>query len=67
MNPQVRETEPAQIAVPRNTLPATEINAVYIAKSIAQIKAPASETHDETGPTMLDKRRRRRVRLSSRH
>ena len=67
MNPQVRETEPAQIAVPRNTLPATEINAIYIAKPIAEIEAPAPETHVESGSTMLDKRRRRRARLSRRH
>ena len=67
MNPQVRETEPAQIAVPPNTLPATEINAVYIAKPVVEIKAPAPETQEESGATMLDKRRRRRARLSRRH
>lgn len=67
MNPQVRETEPAQIAVPRNTLPATEINAVYIAKSVVEMKAPAPEMTEEPGPSMLDKRRRRRARLSGRH
>ena len=67
MNPQVRETEPAQIAVPRNTLPATEINAVYIAKPVVEIKAPAPEITEETGPNLLDKRRRRRARLSGRH
>ena len=67
MNPQVRETEPAQIAVPRNTLPATEINAIYIAKPVVEIKAPTPEAHEETGSSMLDKRRRRRARLSGRH
>ncbi|MEL6666578.1 MAG: hypothetical protein AAFQ24_10600 [Pseudomonadota bacterium] len=67
MNPQVRETEPAQIAVPRNTLPATEINAIYIATPVAQIEAPAAHPQDEPGASMLDKRRRRRARLSRRH
>ncbi|MHA7856484.1 MAG: hypothetical protein ACX94D_00250 [Henriciella sp.] len=67
MNPQVRETETAQIAVPRNTLPATEINAIYIAKPVVEIKAPAPEIQEETGTSMLDKRRRRRARLSNRH
>ena len=67
MNPQVRETETAQIAVPRNTLPATEINAIYIAKPVVEIKAPAPEIQEETGTSMLDKRRRLRARLSNRH
>ncbi|MFN3212252.1 MAG: hypothetical protein ACE37M_04045 [Henriciella sp.] len=67
MNPQVREIEPAQIAVPRNTLETAQINAIQIAKSVVEIKAPAPETQEETGTSMLDKRRRRRARMSNRH
>ncbi|MEO1303757.1 MAG: hypothetical protein AAFV37_02185 [Pseudomonadota bacterium] len=68
MNPQVRETEQAQIAGPRTTLEATPVNALQIAKpAIVEIKAPAPEVQEETGPSMLDKRRRRRARLSNRH
>ena len=67
MNPQVRETEPAQIAVPRNTLETPQINVIQIAKSVVEIKAPAPEALEETGPSMLDKRRRRRARMSNRH
>lgn len=67
MNPQVRETEPAQIAVPRNTLETPQINVIQIAKSVVEIKAPAPEVQEETGPSMLDKRRRRRARMSNRH
>ena len=43
MNPQVRETEQAQIAGPRTTPETTEVNAVYIAKPVVEIKAPAPE------------------------
>jgi hypothetical protein len=67
MNPQVRETESTQIAVPRNTLETPRINVIQIAKSVVEIKAPAPETQEETGPSMLDKRRRRRARMSNRH
>ena len=67
MNPQVREIEPAQIAVPRNTLETPQINVIQIAKSVVEIKAPAPEVQEETGPSMLDKRRRRRARMSNRH
>lgn len=67
MNPQVRETEQAQIAGPRTTPETTEVNAVYIAKPVVEIKAPAPEVKEEQGPSMLDKRRRRRARLSNRH
>ena len=67
MNPQVRETEPTQIAGPRNTLETRSINAIFIAEPVTQIKAPASDTHEAQGSNMLDKRRRRRARLSNRH
>lgn len=68
MNPQVRETEQAHIAGPRTTLEATPVNALQIAKpAIVEIKAPAPEVKEETGPSMLDKRRRRRARMSNRH
>ena len=67
MTPQVRETEQTQIAGPRTTPETTQINALYIAKPAVVIKAPAPEVQEETGPSMLDKRRRRRARLSNRH
>jgi len=67
MTPQVRETEQTPIAVPSTTLEATPVNATQMAKPIAVIKAPAPEAIEETGPSMLDKRRRRRARLSNRH
>lgn len=67
MNPQVRETEQTHIAVPRTTLETTDVNAVFIAKPVVEIKAPAPEITEDTGPSMLDKRRRRRARMSSRH
>ena len=67
MNPQVRDTETTQIAGPRTTLETPQVNAVYIAKPVVEIKAPAPEFEEEQGPSMLDKRRRRRARLSNRH
>ncbi|MCR9270264.1 MAG: hypothetical protein ACX94B_15135 [Henriciella sp.] len=67
MNPQVRETETTQVAVPRTTLETVPVNAVQIAKPAVEIKAPAPAHQEETGPSMLDKRRRRRARLSNRH
>lgn len=67
MNPQVRETEQAHIAGPRTTLETPEVNAVYIARPVVEIKAPAPEIKEEPGPSMLDKRRRRRARMSNRH
>lgn len=68
MTPQVRETEQTQIAGPRTTpQETTPVNALYIAKPVVEIKAPAPEHTEENGPSMLDKRRRRRARLSNRH
>ena len=67
MTPQVRETEQTPIAVPSTPLQATPVNAVQMAKPVAVIQAPAPEAIEETGPSMLDKRRRRRARLSNRH
>ena len=67
MNPQVRDTEQTQIAGPRTTPETAPINALYIAKPAVVIKAPAPEITEESGPSMLDKRRRRRARLSNRH
>ena len=67
MNPQVRDTEHTHIAGPRTTLETPQVNAVYIAKPVVEIKAPALEIKEEQGPSMLDKRRRRRARLSNRH
>ena len=67
MNPQVRATQTSQVAVPRTSLETPEINAVYIAKPVVEIKAPSPEVAEESGPSMLDKRRRRRARMSNRH
>lgn len=67
MTPQVRETETTPIAVPSTPLKANPVNATQMAKPIAVIKAPAPAETEETGPSMLDKRRRRRARLSGRH
>ena len=67
MNPQVRAPQTPQVAGPRNTPETPQVNAVYIAKPVVEIKAPAPEIKEETGPSMLDKRRRRRARLSNRH
>ncbi|MEM9570681.1 MAG: hypothetical protein AAF996_04390 [Pseudomonadota bacterium] len=67
MNPQVREIEQTPIAVP-STIPTTApVNALKIAKPVIEIKAPAPEVKEESGISMLDKRRRRRARLSNRH
>ena len=67
MNPQVRATETPQVAGPRTTLETPQVNAIYIAKPVVEIKAPAPEVKEETGPSILDKRRRRRARMSNRH
>lgn len=67
MNPQVRAMQPSHAAAPRTSLETPEINAVYIAKPVVEIKAPSPEVTEEPGPSMLDKRRRRRARLSNRH
>lgn len=67
MNPQVRAPQPPQVAGPRTTPETSQVNAIYIAKPVVEIKAPAPETKEERGPSMLDKRRRRRARLSNRH
>jgi|GEM_PF-6599616 len=67
MTPQVRETEQTPIAVPSTTPETTLVNALHIAKPVVEIKAPAPEQTVDQGPSMLDKRRRRRARLSNRH
>jgi len=67
MTPQVRETEQTPIAVPRTPLQTTPVTVVQIAKPVVEIKAPAPEQTEDQGPSMLDKRRRRRARMSNRH
>lgn len=67
MTPQVREIEQTPIAVPSTPLQVTPVNETKMAKPITVIKAPAPEETEETGISMLDKRRRRRARLSNRH
>lgn len=67
MTPQVRETETNPIAVPSTPLQATPVNTIKMTQPVAVIKAPAPAETEETGISMLDKRRRRRARLSNRH
>lgn len=67
MNPQVRETETTHVAVPRTKEKTVPVNAYFRARETVEIKAPAPEIKEEKGPSMLDKRRRRRARLSGRH
>lgn len=67
MSPLVRETEPTQIAGPRTSPVATApVNLLQITKPVVEIKAPAPELTEETGPSLLDKRRRRHARMSNR-
>ena len=67
MTPQVRETEQTPIAVPSTPVTAQPVNLLKIAKPAVEIKAPAPEHTEDQGTSMLDKRRRRRARLSNRH
>lgn len=68
MTPQIRETEQTPIAVPFAPSTAAPVNVTKIAKPAVEIKAPAPHEEAETGKkSMLDKRRRRRARLSGRH
>jgi hypothetical protein len=71
MTPQVREIEQTPIAAPSTPAQATPVNEaqiVHIAKPAVEIKAPAPHSEAEQGKTsMLDKRRRRRARMSNRH
>jgi len=67
MTPQVRETEQTPIAVPSTLPTAAPVNVYKIAKPVIEIKAPAPDTQEESGKSMLDKRRRRRARMSNRH
>lgn len=67
MTPQVRETEQTQIAGPRISPDTAPINVASIATPMASIQAPAPATPEEAGSQILDKRRRRRARMSNRH
>ncbi|MDJ0922212.1 MAG: hypothetical protein QNI84_13880 [Henriciella sp.] len=67
MNPQVRETEPSPVAAPLTPVATGLVGAIQIAKPAVEIKAPASDPQVDHGPSLLDKRRRRRARLSNRH
>ncbi len=67
MTPHVRETDQTPIAVPSTPLTVQPVNLLQIAKPAVEIQAPAPADTEEQGPSMLDKRRRRRARLSSRH
>jgi len=67
MTSHVREFNPTPIAVPLTPLETEPVNAIKIAKPVVEIKAPAPEEKVDRGRSMLDKRRRRRARLSGRH
>ncbi|MEP1143834.1 MAG: hypothetical protein ABJH52_08945 [Henriciella sp.] len=67
MTPQVRETEQTHIAGPRISPETAPINVAIIATPMASIKAPAPDASEEAGSNILDKRRRRRARMSNRH
>ena len=67
MTPQVRETEQTPIAVPSTTPMTAPVNALKIVEPVIEIKAPAPVQEEDRGQSMLDKRRRRRARLSNRH
>ncbi|MEM7327737.1 MAG: hypothetical protein AAF437_03290 [Pseudomonadota bacterium] len=67
MTPQVREIEQTPIAVPSTTPMTAPFNALKIVEPVIEIKAPAPVTEEDRGKSMLDKRRRRRARLSNRH
>lgn len=64
MTPHVRETEQTPIAVPNTPTMAAPVNLLNAAAPV-EIKAPAPI--EEPGTSILDKRRRRRARLSNRH
>jgi len=67
MTPQVRAIEPAPVAAPRNTPQPVSVNLLQVTNPVVEIKAPAPELTEEHGTSMLDKRRRRRARMSNRH
>ncbi len=67
MNPQVRETEQTPIAAGTPLTSAEPVNAIYIAKPVATIKAPSPEVTEDKGPGLLTRRRQRRTRLANRH
>ncbi len=67
MTSHVRESQPTPIAVPMPPVQNDLVNVIQIAKPVVEIKAPAAEETEDRGPSHLDKRRRRRARLSGRH
>ena len=67
MTPQVREIEQTPIAAPSTPAVKVALNVLQETKPVVEIKAPTPEQIEEPGSSILDKRRRRRARLSNRH
>ncbi|MEL6858546.1 MAG: hypothetical protein AAFO74_09185 [Pseudomonadota bacterium] len=67
MTPQVREIEQTPIAAPSTAAVKAALNVLQETKAVVEIKAPTPEQIEESGSHILDKRRRRRARLSNRH
>lgn len=67
MTPQVREIEQTPIAAPSTPPVKAALNLLQETKPVVEIKAPTPEQIEDTGSGILDKRRRRRARLSNRH
>ena len=67
MNPQVREAEQASIARHRETLGKAPANAIHQARRSGQIMVASVVSEPDAASSILDKRHRRRARLSNRH
>lgn len=67
MNPQVREAEQVSIARHRDTLGTAPANAIHQARRSSQIMGASVVSEPDATSGILDKRKRRRARLSNRH
>ena len=67
MNPLVRETQSASVAVPLTSSQEDPVNILEIDTPQVTLQAPAPEQTASKGKSLLDKRRRRSVRMSHRH
>ena len=67
MTPQVREIEQTPIAAPSTAAVKAAFNVLQETKPVVEIRVPSPEQIEEPGSAILDKRRRRRARLSNRH
>jgi len=66
MTPHVREAETAPIAVNSSPKIVVAFNAIDPAKPALKAKVKAPGTAEDTGPSLLSKRRRRWARLGNR-